>query len=148
RPARGAIRTGRAGSKRGRPAKQRSRDRGLMNLSKLVGPETSTPSGCDGIDIAGLTADSREVKPGWLFAALRGSKAEGSRFVADGVARGAAAILAGQETQPPVGLGTPLLVSAEPRRALALMAARFFGAQPDTVVAVTGTSGKTSVADF
>jgi UDP-N-acetylmuramoyl-L-alanyl-D-glutamate--2,6-diaminopimelate ligase len=119
-----------------------------MNLSNLVGPETSAPSGCDGIAIAGLTADSREVQPGWLFAALRGSKADGSQFVADAVAKGAAAILAGQGTQIPVGLGVPLLVAAEPRRALALMAARYYGAQPDTVVAVTGTSGKTSVADF
>src|SRR5215470_310366 len=123
-------------------------DRGAMNLSMLVGPETKAPSGCSEIDIAGLTADSREVQPGWLFAALQGSKADGSRFAADAVAKGAAAILAGQGTQLPVGLGIPLLVSAEPRRALTLMAARFYGAQPDTVVAVTGTSGKTSVADF
>src|SRR5262245_22808778 len=119
-----------------------------MNLSKLVGPETSAPSGCDGIDIAGLTADSREVRPGWLFAALQGSKADGSQYAADAAAKGAAAILAGHGAQLPVGLGVPLLVSAEPRRALALMAARFYGAQPATVVAVTGTSGKTSVADF
>ena len=119
-----------------------------MNLSILVGPETAAPSGCDGIDIAGLTADSREVQPGWLFAALRGSRDDGSRFVADAVAKGAAAILAEQGAQLPVDCGVPLLQSAEPRRALALMAARFYGAQPETVVAVTGTSGKTSVADF
>jgi UDP-N-acetylmuramoyl-L-alanyl-D-glutamate--2,6-diaminopimelate ligase len=119
-----------------------------MNLSMLVGSETTAPSGCDGIDIAGLTADSREVKPGWLFAALRGSKADGSRFVADAVAKGAAAILAEHGAQLPVDCGVPLLVAAEPRRALALVAARFYGAQPATVVAVTGTSGKTSVADF
>jgi UDP-N-acetylmuramoyl-L-alanyl-D-glutamate--2,6-diaminopimelate ligase len=119
-----------------------------MNLSMLVGPETAAPSGCDGIDIAGLTADSREVQPGWLFAALRGSKADGSRFVADALAKGAAAILAEQGAQLVVDGGVPLLRSAEPRRALALMAARFYGAQPETAVAVTGTSGKTSVADF
>jgi UDP-N-acetylmuramoyl-L-alanyl-D-glutamate--2,6-diaminopimelate ligase len=119
-----------------------------MNLSMLVGPEMAIPSGCDGIDIAGLTADSREVRPGWLFAALRGSKADGGRFAADAVAKGAAAILIHDGAQPPVGLNVPLLVSAEPRRALALMAARFYPAQPGTVVAVTGTSGKTSVAEF
>jgi UDP-N-acetylmuramoyl-L-alanyl-D-glutamate--2,6-diaminopimelate ligase len=119
-----------------------------MKLSMLLGPETAAPSGCDGIDIAGLTADSREVQPGWLFAALRGSKADGSRFVADAVAKGAAAILAEENAQLPVVFSTPLLVSAEPRRALALMAARFYGTQPETTVAVTGTSGKTSVADF
>jgi UDP-N-acetylmuramoyl-L-alanyl-D-glutamate--2,6-diaminopimelate ligase len=118
-----------------------------MNLDKLVGPETTAPPGCDQVAISGITADSRDVRPGWLFAALRGSKADGSRFVADAVARGAAAILAEAGTQPEVPL-IPLLVSAEPRRALALMAARFYGAQPETAVAVTGTSGKTSVADF
>jgi UDP-N-acetylmuramoyl-L-alanyl-D-glutamate--2,6-diaminopimelate ligase len=123
-----------------------------MNLSKLVGPEsralTEAPSGCDHVAITGLTADSRKVRPGWLFAALRGSKADGSRFIADAVARGAGAVLAAEGTQREVAAGLPLLVSAEPRRALALMAARFYGAQPDTVVAVTGTSGKSSVADF
>jgi UDP-N-acetylmuramoyl-L-alanyl-D-glutamate--2,6-diaminopimelate ligase len=119
-----------------------------MNLDKLVGPETAATPGCDRVAIAGLTADSREVRPGWLFAALRGSKADGSRFVADAVAKGAAAILAEAGTRVDVPAHMPLLVSAEPRRALALMAARFYGAQPGTAVAVTGTSGKTSVADF
>ena len=117
-----------------------------MKLHMLVGPETTAPSGCGDIDIAGLTADSREVKPGWLFAALRGAKADGARFIPSAIASGAAAILAEEGTQ----LDTPvaLLASPKPRRALALMAARFYGAQPGTVVAVTGTSGKTSVADF
>jgi UDP-N-acetylmuramoyl-L-alanyl-D-glutamate--2,6-diaminopimelate ligase len=119
-----------------------------MNLDKLVGPETAAPSGYDQVAIAGLTADSREVRPGWLFAALRGSRADGSRFVADAVAKGAAAVLVGAEMQVDLPAHVPLLVSAEPRRALALMAARFYGAQPETAVAVTGTSGKTSVADF
>ena len=119
-----------------------------MNLSTLVGPESKAPSACDGVEIAGLTADSREVRPGWLFAALRGAKADGSRFVADALAKGAAAVLVGEGTHVEVPQQVPLLVSAEPRRALALMAARFHGAQPQTAVAVTGTSGKTSVADF
>jgi UDP-N-acetylmuramoyl-L-alanyl-D-glutamate--2,6-diaminopimelate ligase len=119
-----------------------------MNLSMLVGPETKAPSGCDRIAIAGLTADSREVQPGWLFAALRGSRADGSRYVADAIAKGAAAVLVGEGVQLEGAVGVPVLVSAEPRQALALMAARFYGAQPETTVAVTGTSGKTSVADF
>jgi UDP-N-acetylmuramoyl-L-alanyl-D-glutamate--2,6-diaminopimelate ligase len=119
-----------------------------MNLDKLVGPETAAPSGYNQVSIAGLTADSREVRPGWLFAALRGSKADGSRFVAEAVAKGVAAVLTEAGTQVEVPARVPLLVSAEPRRALALMAARFYGTQPETAVAVTGTSGKTSVADF
>jgi len=119
-----------------------------MNLDKLVGAETAAPFGSHQVAIAGLTADSREVRPGWLFAALRGSKADGSCFVADAVAQGAAAILAEAGTEVEVPPHVPLLRSAEPRRALALMAARFYGAQPETTVAITGTSGKTSVADF
>jgi UDP-N-acetylmuramoyl-L-alanyl-D-glutamate--2,6-diaminopimelate ligase len=119
-----------------------------MNLDKLVGPETAAPSGYHQVAIAGLTADSREVRPGWLFAALRGSKVDGNRFVADAVAKGAAAVLAGAGADVEVPPHVALIVSAEPRRALALMAARFYGAQPETAVAVTGTSGKTSVADF
>jgi UDP-N-acetylmuramoyl-L-alanyl-D-glutamate--2,6-diaminopimelate ligase len=119
-----------------------------MYLDKLVGPETTAPSGYHQVEIVGLTADSREVRPGWLFAALRGSKADGSRFVADALANGAAAILAEAGTPVEVPVRVPVLQSVEPRRALALMAARFYGAQPETAVAVTGTSGKTSVADF
>ncbi len=119
-----------------------------MNLDELVGPETAAPSGCDRVGISGITADSREVRPGWLFAALRGSKADGSRFVAEAVANGAAAILAAAGAQVEAPPHVPLLASAEPRRALALMAARFYGDQPETAVAVTGTSGKTSVTDF
>src|ERR1700752_1179653 len=110
-----------------------------MNLDKLVGRQTAAPSGYDRVKIAGLTADSREVRPGWLFAALRGSKADGGRFVADAVAKGAGAILVQDDAQPEGAAGVPVLVSAEPRRALTLMAARFYGAQPGTVVAVTGT---------
>jgi UDP-N-acetylmuramoyl-L-alanyl-D-glutamate--2,6-diaminopimelate ligase len=118
-----------------------------MKLHMLVGPETSAPSGCGGIEIAGLTADSRQVMPGWLFAALRGTKADGAEFIAGAIAKGAAAILA-EDGANKAPVSVPLLTSAQPRRALALMAARFYGAQPETAVAVTGTSGKTSVAEF
>lgn len=108
-----------------------------------------------GPEILGITADSREVRPGYLFAALPGSKLDGRRFIDDAVARGAAAILSdgpvgisafdtfGQR-QPPVLLVT----DPNPRRRLALMAARFHAPQPRTIVAVTGTNGKTSVASF
>jgi UDP-N-acetylmuramoyl-L-alanyl-D-glutamate--2,6-diaminopimelate ligase len=117
-----------------------------MKLNRLAGPEVAVPPGCGEIEIAGLTADSRAVQPGWLFAALPGAKADGARFVAEAVAKGAAAILARSGAGEPAPAA--LLTSPEPRRALALMAARFYPAQPATTVAVTGTSGKTSVADF
>jgi UDP-N-acetylmuramoyl-L-alanyl-D-glutamate--2,6-diaminopimelate ligase len=94
-----------------------------------------------------VTADSRAVAPGWLFAALPGSKVDGARFIEDAVTKGAAVVLAQRGTQVSTP-STTVLTAAEPRRALALMAARFFSAQPATTVAVTGTSGKTSVAEF
>jgi UDP-N-acetylmuramoyl-L-alanyl-D-glutamate--2,6-diaminopimelate ligase len=99
--------------------------------------------------IVGLTADSRAVAPGFLFAALPGAKADGRGFIADAVVRGAAAVLAPEGTIWPAGVpARPLLTVADPRRALALLAAAFHGAQPATLVAVTGTNGKTSTVDF
>ncbi len=99
--------------------------------------------------IGGLTADSRRVAPGDLFAALPGNQADGRRFIAEAVARGAAAVLAPEGTAWPEGVAArPLLRAADPRRALALIAAAFHAAQPDIVVAVTGTNGKTSSVDF
>jgi UDP-N-acetylmuramoyl-L-alanyl-D-glutamate--2,6-diaminopimelate ligase len=119
-----------------------------MKLQALVGPEITAPAACEEVEIAGLTADSRQVQPGWLFAAIAGSKADGARFVPEAIAKGAAAILIARGTHVAVPQGVAVLTAAEPRRALALMAARFYPAQPGTIVAVTGTSGKTSVADF
>ena len=96
-------------------------------------------------EILGVTADSRRVRPGWLFAALPGAKADGRSFVPAALSAGAAAVLAG-EAMP--GLAAPVIQVGDPRRAYALAAAAFHGAQPKTCVAVTGTNGKTSVAVF
>jgi UDP-N-acetylmuramoyl-L-alanyl-D-glutamate--2,6-diaminopimelate ligase len=99
--------------------------------------------------VTGITADSRAVAPGFLFAALPGSRVDGRSFIADAVARGAAAVLARDGLAWPPGVPTvPLVLAAEPRQALARIAARFHGAQPRQVAAVTGTNGKTSTVDF
>ena len=95
--------------------------------------------------IQGVTADSRKVREGFLFAALPGSKIDGRAFAAGAVSSGAAAVLAA-EAMPE--LAVPVVASADPRRAYALAAAHFWGKQPPVVVAVTGTNGKTSVAAF
>ncbi len=96
--------------------------------------------------IAAITADSRQVVPGSLFVALSGSKTDGKVFIDDAIARGAAAVVAA--SQPPGGAAVPILSASTPRRVLAIAAANFYGRQPDTMVAVTGTAGKTSVASF
>lgn len=101
------------------------------------------------LDIAGITADSRRVAPGYLFAALPGARADGRRFIADAVEAGAVAVLAPLGTEWPPGVPPRrLILHAEPRRALALMAAAHAGPQPRTMLAVTGTNGKTSTVDF
>jgi UDP-N-acetylmuramyl tripeptide synthase len=123
-----------------------------MTLGELIGPDGSLPAPWRQVPIIGLTADSRAVKPGYLFAALPGSRTDGARFVADALARGAGAILMPQGAAHAFNgtpfKGTPVVEDADPRRRLALIAARFFGVQPDIAVAVTGTNGKTSVASF
>jgi UDP-N-acetylmuramoyl-L-alanyl-D-glutamate--2,6-diaminopimelate ligase len=120
-----------------------------MNLRQLAGgdfPEISaTLAGSAGdVEISGLTADSRKVLPGTLFVAIAGNKADGKGFIADAIARGASAIVSGE----PVTADVPVLVVSNARRFLALAASRLYGPQPQTMVAVTGTAGKTSVASF
>ena len=101
------------------------------------------------LDVAGITADSRQVVPGDLFAALPGVKVDGRRYIAEAVERGAVAVLAPHGTDWPPGVPPrPLILDAEPRRRLAQMAAALAGPQPQTVVAVTGTNGKTSTVEF
>ncbi|NYZ15715.1 UDP-N-acetylmuramoyl-L-alanyl-D-glutamate--2,6-diaminopimelate ligase [Azospirillum sp. RWY-5-1] len=117
-----------------------------MRLSRLSG-RTDAPSG--DVEVTGLTADSRAVGPGFLFAALPGSRADGRAYIMDAVAKGAVAILAPRGTALPDGTaGVTLIEDDEPRHAFARMAAAFHGRQPETVVAVTGTNGKTSTVQF
>ena len=101
--------------------------------------------------ITGLAVDSRAVQPGFLFAALPGVKAHGASFAPQVIEAGAAAILtdaAGAALIGPLPDSVALVVAEEPRAALSMAAALWFGAQPGTMVAVTGTNGKTSVATF
>ena len=118
-----------------------------MRLSRLLAPGLTVAADGQQVEITGLTADSREVRPGMLFAALPGSRADGRDFIDDAVARGAAAVL-GDPSLAGRAPGVPLILDQNPRRRLALMAAGWFERQPGCVVAVTGTNGKTSVAGF
>jgi UDP-N-acetylmuramoyl-L-alanyl-D-glutamate--2,6-diaminopimelate ligase len=98
---------------------------------------------------AGLSSDSREIKADFLFAAIPGSKADGAGFIADAAKRGARAVLGRPDLEADVrALGMNFIATENPRRDLARLAAAFYGIQPETVAAVTGTNGKTSVAVF
>jgi UDP-N-acetylmuramoyl-L-alanyl-D-glutamate--2,6-diaminopimelate ligase len=100
-------------------------------------------------EFSGLASDSRAVKPGYLFAALPGSHANGAAFIADAVKRGAVAVLARPEAREDAEkLGVRFIADENPRARLAHAAAAWYGAQPKTIAAVTGTNGKTSVAVF
>ncbi|MBU1383869.1 MAG: UDP-N-acetylmuramoyl-L-alanyl-D-glutamate--2,6-diaminopimelate ligase [Alphaproteobacteria bacterium] len=96
--------------------------------------------------ITGVTADSRKVAPGSLFVALPGSAADGRAFIPQALSQGAAAVLAPVDTD--AALAPVLVTSGDVRRAYAIAARSFYGSQPATCVAVTGTNGKTSVAAF
>ena len=95
--------------------------------------------------IAGLAFDSRKTTPGDVFFALAGAKDDGLKHVGEAVRKGAAAIVAERWTETP---DAAFVQVADARAALAHAAARFYPRQPETIVAVTGTSGKTSVAAF
>jgi UDP-N-acetylmuramoyl-L-alanyl-D-glutamate--2,6-diaminopimelate ligase len=119
-----------------------------MLLSSLFGPDVQLPDPAGSLRVTGVTADSRHVRPGFVFVAIAGTKVDGARFVEDAVSKGAIAVLVSENVDT-LNIGqVPVVRVREPRRELALMAACFCGLQPETAVAVTGTSGKTSVAEF
>lgn len=127
-----------------------------MRLTDLLEGQASAngiSAGSD-VEITGLASDSRAVEPGFLFAALPGTRTDGRAFVRDAIAKGATAILTSSgEGEDPAGFARPAanvvwIRDPNPRRRFALLAARFFQNQPKTVVAVTGTNGKTSVVRF
>ena len=117
-----------------------------MKLREILPPDADFDPRHADLDVGGVTADSRAVKRGDVFVAIAGSKADGARFIAPAIAAGAVAIVA--EHPPAVPLNTPFVRVPNARRALALAAAKFYPRQPKTIAAVTGTSGKTSVAAF
>ena len=122
-----------------------------MKITELLTP-LPPPAGFLDLEIAGLTADSRSVRPDFLFAALPGTCMHGGGFAAQAVDAGAVAILT--DSADALRLSAPqrdriaLVIDANPARRLALLAARFYDRQPRIIAAVTGTNGKTSVVHF
>ncbi|MES2193976.1 MAG: UDP-N-acetylmuramoyl-L-alanyl-D-glutamate--2,6-diaminopimelate ligase [Pseudomonadota bacterium] len=117
-----------------------------MRLRDLLSDDATLPPQAAAVVVSGLAMDSRAVKAGDLFFALAGTRTDGARFIDSAVAAGAVAIAG--DHPPPDGIAVPFVVTPNPRRALAQAAAKFYPRQPHTIAAVTGTSGKTSVAAF
>src|SRR6184192_1039446 len=117
-----------------------------MRLRDLFGTDATIDPAGDAVEVRGLAVDSRAVRPGDLFFALTGHKTDGARFIDSAVSSGAVAVA--DDRPPQAGSRVPFVVTSNPRRALALAAAKFYPRQPETIAAVTGTSGKTSVAAF
>jgi len=116
----------------------------LRDLAGILPVEGTSPGE---VEAGGVSADSRRVSPGDIFVALHGVKTDGAAYAADAEKRGAVAIVAARDAAI-TSNAVPVILVDDPRHALALMAARFAARQPETMVAVTGTSGKTSVAAF
>lgn len=112
-----------------------------MRLSALI-------SNAPDIEIRGLTSDSRQVREGYLFAAIPGNKTDGVLYIEDAIRHGAVAVLAKTGTKFPEGASVLLIEDENPRLRLAKIAADYYKIQPDVIVAVTGTSGKTSTVSF
>ena len=119
-----------------------------MKLGELLEREARFEPRFGALDIAGISADSRAVKPGFLFVAVPGTKADGLVYLPQALAAGAVAVMAERAPPGPLPDGVALVEVPNVRRALALAAAKFYPRQPATIAAVTGTSGKTSVAAF
>ena len=115
-----------------------------MRLDALIAEAADSPHAA--LDISGLAADSRKAARGSLFFAVPGTQADGLDFAPDAVSRGAVAVVAARAPEKP--LGAPVIVVSDVRLALSRAAARFHPLQPATIAAVTGTSGKTSIAAF
>ena len=114
-----------------------------MRLVELLEGVQLAPAVAD-LEIAGVSADSRKVEPGFAFFAIQGFAGDGLNFVSDAKARGARVVVAGRETACDV----PLVVVTDVRGVLAKAAAKIYPRQPQVIAAVTGTSGKTSVVAF
>ncbi|MBU2983250.1 UDP-N-acetylmuramoyl-L-alanyl-D-glutamate--2,6-diaminopimelate ligase [Lentibacter algarum] len=124
-----------------------------MALQKKLSELGLRASRGDDASITGLAVDSREVKEGYLFAALPGTQVHGGEFIQYALRMGAAAVLTDNEgallAKAELDASDAVLVLTEnPRQTLAYTSALWFGAQPDVMLAVTGTNGKTSVSTF
>ena len=119
-----------------------------MKLREILPPDAEFDGRHADLEIGTVTADSRAVRPGDIFVAIAGGKTDGLRFVAAAIEAGAVAVAAERRPQAALPQHVAFVGVANARRALALIAAKIYPRQPGVIAAVTGTSGKTSVAAF
>jgi UDP-N-acetylmuramoyl-L-alanyl-D-glutamate--2,6-diaminopimelate ligase len=119
-----------------------------MKLKSLLTVDAISDARFDALEVKGVSADSRATKPGDLFVGVAGTKDDGLRFVGSALAAGAVAVMAERVPAVPLPEGVAFIKVGNARRALSLAAAKLFARQPEVIAAVTGTSGKTSVAAF
>jgi UDP-N-acetylmuramoyl-L-alanyl-D-glutamate--2,6-diaminopimelate ligase len=119
-----------------------------MKLREILPADAEIEASIADLDISGVSADSRAIKSGDVFVAIEGGKTDGLKFVDAAIAAGATAILAQSRPEVPLPRQVAFVRVGNARRALALMAAKCYPRQPQTIAAVTGTSGKTSVTAF
>ena len=119
-----------------------------MKLADILPADAQIEAGSGAIEVGGVSTDSRTVKRGDVFVAIAGGKADGLEFVAPAVAAGAVAVVVQSGLNTALPEGITLVRVGNSRRAAALTAAKVFPRQPRVIAAVTGPSGKTSVAAF
>jgi UDP-N-acetylmuramoyl-L-alanyl-D-glutamate--2,6-diaminopimelate ligase len=123
-------------------------DRTAMKLRDILPANADIETRSADLDVSGVSADSRAIKNGDVFVAIEGGKVDGLAFAGPAIAAGAVAIVAQRRPDKAIPAGVAFVRVANARRALAIMAAKVYPRQPQTIAAVTGTSGKTSVAAF
>src|SRR2546429_65977 len=133
-------------SQRKHSARENSADSGRKLSEVLQGVETALPTGASSLEIHQVACDSRKVRPGALFFALHGAKADGNKFIQDALKRGAVAIASEEQVAGTIPAGVAWIQVREARKALAITAANFLWhpANALQLVAVTGTNGKTT----
>ena len=119
-----------------------------MKLRDILPSDAEIETPVAALDVSGVSADSRAIKPGDVFVAIEGGNTDGLNFIGPAIAAGAVAVVAQRRPDAPMPGGVAFVRAGNPRRALALIAAKLYPRQPATIAAVTGTSGKTSVAAF
>ena len=119
-----------------------------MKLREILPADAEFDSRYADLTVGGVAADSRAVKHGDMFVAIAGGKIDGLRFTGPAIAAGAVAVIAEHVPETPLPPNVAFVRVGNARRALALIAAKIYPRQPRIIAAVTGTSGKTSVAAF